>query len=84
MLMDFCPICQCAEFAFKLVSDNYEIQCDTCGQYKASGSLVATGFEDRDLIPALQAFIKQDNAEGLIPVLTTTNWKVLAEQYRER
>jgi hypothetical protein len=45
---------------------------------------VATGFEDRDLIPALQAFIKHDNAEGLTPVLTTANWKVLAEQYRER
>lgn len=34
---------------------------------------MGTGFEDRDLIPALQAFIRHDNAEGLIPVLTTTN-----------
>jgi hypothetical protein len=79
--MDFCPICRGAEFAFKAVSDSYEIQCDTCGHYKASSTFVATGFDDPELLPALQAFLKHENSEGLLPELTTSNWKVFAERY---
>jgi hypothetical protein len=63
--MDFCPICRGAEFAFKTVSDSYEIQCDTCGYYTVSSTLVATGFDDPKPLLALQIFIQHENAGGL-------------------
>jgi hypothetical protein len=80
--MEHCPICK-ERANLKLVPDVYEIECDRCGHYQLSLTLASEGFDNPELLIALQAFIAHENADGGMPQLNSNNWKMFAEQYRK-
>jgi len=81
--MEHCPICK-QHAKLRLVPDVYEIECDRCGRYQLALTLASEGFDHPELLIALRAFIAHENANGGMPQLNSNNWKMFAEQYRNR
>ena len=78
-----CPLCGWGA-RVQRSGDAQHVICELCGEFKITGTLLATPFNDkaseeaRGLRPYLSAHTRQASAHGEVVTLNTINWKELA------
>lgn len=82
-----CPICGIESRVDRFRDqDAFQVQCKRCGLYTTSRTLMGLlpdlSGEDGQLRPYLSAYTRQAGTTGAGTMLTTDNWRQLAEGYR--
>ncbi len=80
-----CPLCGWdVKIARVPERDAYQLDCEHCGRFVATGVLLASRVSDADksVMPYLSAHTRQANVQGTVVELTAENWRDYARSHQ--